>query len=88
MRIGPNFVENVYCALEQVQMPTSELEIGKFLAGDPPPSDDQKEAEPEGEGGDEGLGEGDEALGPPKSKKMKKGEMKAQSVKCLNVSWQ
>ena len=89
MGIGSSFVENVYCALEQVQMPTLEREIGQFLAGEPPPSDGHVgvELEGEGENGDEGLEEGEEALGPPKSKKKKKkGEVKAQSVRQLHVS--
>lgn len=70
-------------------MPTSE--IGRFLAGDPPPSDDQEGMELEGaerESGDEGLVEGEEELGPPKSKKKKKkkSEVKALSVRLLHVS--
>ena len=91
MRIGSSFVENVYSALEKVQMPTPEEEIGRFLAGDPPSSDDQEGMElegAEGESGEEGLAEGEEELGPPKSKKKKKkSEVKALSVRLLHVSF-
>ena len=93
-KISDCFMENVYCALEQVQMPTSKKDIAKFFSGEPPMpqqpgerEEEEKEEEEEEEGGQErGEEEGGRGgLGPPKAKRSKR-EVKALTVTNLHVS--
>ena len=90
-KISDCFMENVYCALEQVRMPTSKKDIAKFFSGEPPmpqqPGEREEEEKEEEEGGQErGEEEGGRGgLDPPKAKRSKR-EVKALTVTDLHVS--
>lgn len=88
-KISGCFIENIYCALDQVRMPSSKEDIANFFSGVPPMPQQPGEREEEEE--EEIRQEGDEeggrrrGLSPPKAKRSKS-EVKALTVTNLHVS--
>jgi len=89
-KISGCFIENIYCALDQVRMPSSKEDIANFFSGVPPmpqqlgERDEEEEEEEIRQEGDEEGGRR-RGLSPPKAKRSKS-EVKALTVTNLHVS--